>query len=428
MEELIEKPPCFDDIYSAEIIQLKKKVLALESKYKKKYNVSRMLHSFNKLVLNSLLVLVPVITIYFMFVKNYVFSQAILIFIGIAYPLLLIIIKKYLEEFSMRFESKNSNLITDLRSAKYQLDVLQIRKKAALDKFAKQRNEYWNANGEKIELLWYEKLSQLDEIKSSYLFRKPIRIKNEEQWRNWEKYNRIIESIDFKETKYYRFNNELIGALRDHFSYRLDRRINIEDNERGDLKTEQLQNDHKPESPNENAIVKVRKPANKSLENQQIDIIVRDLNDFLDGVLSKGIQTDPPDYTKKTKIGLMGEEFVLKEEQKKLKKIGFNENNYPIHVSKVHGDQFGFDILSLDDKLQPLMIEVKTTVNDSESSFFLTKNEKGKFYQYSDNYVIARVSSFDVKKKEGKCSYIGLRELENSYEMQEEVFKVYLNS
>lgn len=97
-------------------------------------------------------------------------------------------------------------------------------------------------------------------------------------------------------------------------------------------------------------------------------------------------------------IGLEGELFVLKHEISKLNLLGITQSGYPKHVA-LESSHHGFDILSLDDKSQEILIEVKTTTrkreDDNSKRFFISSNE---FYVYSKNktkYKLYRV--YDIE-------------------------------
>jgi hypothetical protein len=126
-------------------------------------------------------------------------------------------------------------------------------------------------------------------------------------------------------------------------------------------------------------------------------------------------------------LGLFGEEFVFKEERKKL----LNSSNPKLaesvkHVSKEIGDGFGYDIESYDENGNKIYIEVKTTKLDADSDFFLTENEFIKLKE-SSNYYIYRVFNFNIDNKTGLYFKInGIKDFERYYIKRPISFRVSL--
>lgn len=98
-------------------------------------------------------------------------------------------------------------------------------------------------------------------------------------------------------------------------------------------------------------------------------------------------------------IGLLGELFALEWEKnrldKGLKKFAGNVS----HVSQ-NNDSVGYDILSFCEDGSPKYIEVKTTTDNYNSSFYLTETEIMAMKKL-DNYFIYRIYNFNVETKRG---------------------------
>jgi len=98
-----------------------------------------------------------------------------------------------------------------------------------------------------------------------------------------------------------------------------------------------------------------------------------------------------------TKLGLLGEKFVLSYEKLYLKNLGLSSFIHKIdHVSKTVGDSAGFDILSFDENGKEKFIEVKTTQMGKEVPFYFTRNELSFSRKNSKNYRLYRI--FDFKR------------------------------
>ena len=114
------------------------------------------------------------------------------------------------------------------------------------------------------------------------------------------------------------------------------------------------------------------------------------------------------DYIEQNKInkeiGDAGEEFVYEYEKECVKKYNLSDSKQVKWVSKEEGDGLGYDILSFDSKGEEIYIEVKTTVGNEKSSFYITSNELLKSEQEKERYVLYRVYNFDIKKKLGNIA------------------------
>ncbi len=99
-----------------------------------------------------------------------------------------------------------------------------------------------------------------------------------------------------------------------------------------------------------------------------------------------------------TKLGLLGEEFILKFEKQKLISLGRKELIKKVeHISQTVGDSAGFDILSFDKEGKEKHIEVKTTQMGKNAPFYFTKHELLFSENNSSSYSLYRL--FDFRKK-----------------------------
>ncbi|HEX6982892.1 MAG TPA: DUF3883 domain-containing protein [Balneolaceae bacterium] len=101
-----------------------------------------------------------------------------------------------------------------------------------------------------------------------------------------------------------------------------------------------------------------------------------------------------------TRLGLLGEKFIISYEKERLTKLGLKSLANSIeHVSQTQGDSAGFDILSFDKNKKERFIEVKTTQMGKEAPFYFTRNELGFSKKQKNQYSLYRVFEF---KKEPK--------------------------
>ena len=109
-----------------------------------------------------------------------------------------------------------------------------------------------------------------------------------------------------------------------------------------------------------------------------------------------------PDYARKDSqnraLGLEGEELVIKYEQKYLNDMNRADlAEKIIHVSKVEGDEAGYDLRSYDKNGEVKYIEVKTTRGNINTDFYMSPREIA-FSQINEkNYYLYRV--YDLKKQ-----------------------------
>lgn len=133
------------------------------------------------------------------------------------------------------------------------------------------------------------------------------------------------------------------------------------------------------------------------------------------------------DYLKleelKQKIGNIGEEYVFIYEKQRLKKSG---SKYAELVDRTPAKdpKNGFDILSFTENGTPIYIEVKSTIGDANTPFYITKNEKETANRIRNNggiYQIHRVYNVGNKISSFIC------ENDNKFIYEEELWRVSLN-
>lgn len=101
-------------------------------------------------------------------------------------------------------------------------------------------------------------------------------------------------------------------------------------------------------------------------------------------------------------VGQKGEELIFKLEKEKLLK-GVKNGIIPglegyLKWVSLDDDSKGYDILSFDlDTLEPLFIEVKTTMDNRFTPFYMTANEVQFSKVHANNYRLYRI--FDLKKE-----------------------------
>ncbi len=99
-------------------------------------------------------------------------------------------------------------------------------------------------------------------------------------------------------------------------------------------------------------------------------------------------------------LGLAGEEFVLRFERERLRRIGKRNLADRIeHVARTTGDYLGFDILSFETNGTERLIEVKTTRYAALTRFFASANEVDVSRARKDEYHLYRLFNFDKKPK-----------------------------
>ena len=102
------------------------------------------------------------------------------------------------------------------------------------------------------------------------------------------------------------------------------------------------------------------------------------------------------------KLGDAGEKLVLNYEIAKLKELGRTDLADKVkHTSKIEGDGTGYDVKSYDKDGGELYIEVKTTMGNERTPFFISVNE-AKFSELNkDKFILYRVYNFDLEANSG---------------------------
>lgn len=107
---------------------------------------------------------------------------------------------------------------------------------------------------------------------------------------------------------------------------------------------------------------------------------------------------------KRKEIGDLGEQFIYDQECEKVKQYKLPKSKQVEWVARDKGDGLGFDILSYDEKGNEIYIEVKTTLGEENTSFFISANELEKSKLNAEKYYLYRVYEFDKKNVKGKYS------------------------
>ncbi len=104
---------------------------------------------------------------------------------------------------------------------------------------------------------------------------------------------------------------------------------------------------------------------------------------------------------KNIELGLQGELFVIEYEKNNLTNLRRKDLADRVeHTSKDDGNQFGYDVVSFDELGNKKFIEVKTSQQGINSTFYLTNNELSILSQ-GENHFIYRVYDFNLEKKTG---------------------------
>jgi hypothetical protein len=94
-------------------------------------------------------------------------------------------------------------------------------------------------------------------------------------------------------------------------------------------------------------------------------------------------------------LGKLGEKRVFGSEQSYLRSIGRDDLARKVKwVSEEEGDGAGYDILSFDERGKERFLEVKTTIGQSTTPFFLSRNEKMLSEERPDAFRIFRLYDF----------------------------------
>ena len=99
------------------------------------------------------------------------------------------------------------------------------------------------------------------------------------------------------------------------------------------------------------------------------------------------------------RIGDLGEDWVLKYEEKKLERAGKQKWIKKIkYTAKEKGDGEGYDIESCDGKGKTIYIEVKTTKGPMNTTFYVTRTELERRKQEGNNYFLYRLYNYNEKE------------------------------
>jgi hypothetical protein len=105
---------------------------------------------------------------------------------------------------------------------------------------------------------------------------------------------------------------------------------------------------------------------------------------------------------KNAKLGLAGENLVLKHERLRLEGSGRSDlAQLVVHVAVVEGDSAGYDIRSFNLDGTQRHIEVKTTSGPASNAFFISSNEITFGARHPDSYVLIRVSGYSYETDSG---------------------------
>lgn len=94
-------------------------------------------------------------------------------------------------------------------------------------------------------------------------------------------------------------------------------------------------------------------------------------------------------------LGRRGEELILKVERTALRSAGREDLARRIRwVSEEDGDGAGYDILSFDPRGRERLIEVKTTIGDRITPFYVSENERSLAEEGTDAFRLVRLYDF----------------------------------
>lgn len=160
---------------------------------------------------------------------------------------------------------------------------------------------------------------------------------------------------------------------------------------------------------------------------------ILEIDDDYDGVSSYK-QKEPrfipvkKDYIKinknKSGLGEAAELYVLNYEKQRLKEKALMKK--PVHISKIHGDGAGYDILSYNGAEEEIYIEVKGTLGNKKTPFIITYNElefAKKCIKENKNFKIYRVYDMDTKKP--RCYIVDAKELNNHFDFIPTQYNVF---
>lgn len=120
-------------------------------------------------------------------------------------------------------------------------------------------------------------------------------------------------------------------------------------------------------------------------------------------------------------IGRAGEFIVLEEEKQKLERLGIKKEVE--HVARTTNDTAGYDIKSYDENGNEMYIEVKTTKENENQPFFVTKKEVQFSRDNKDNYYLYRLYNLKPKEKKAEC-YRTQGDITKIFDLEPEIYKV----
>jgi uncharacterized protein DUF3883 len=107
------------------------------------------------------------------------------------------------------------------------------------------------------------------------------------------------------------------------------------------------------------------------------------------------------------RIGDLGELWVYEQEKMKLIENNLHSLAEKVkHVSNDNGDGTGYDIESYDLNRNKIFIEVKTTKNKFNSTFYVSRNELERSRKEQDRYFLYRVYNFNDETNNADCKII----------------------
>lgn len=115
-----------------------------------------------------------------------------------------------------------------------------------------------------------------------------------------------------------------------------------------------------------------------SLEKEiEVNIGILENFDYQSSNVVSGKKDYLSEYIDKAKIGLYGEQLVLRYEKEQLENLGKKELSKKVIQVSLNNDSLGYDILSYDEDGNEKFIEVKTTRGNNKY-FYITENELNK--------------------------------------------------
>jgi hypothetical protein len=107
------------------------------------------------------------------------------------------------------------------------------------------------------------------------------------------------------------------------------------------------------------------------------------------------------------RIGDLGEIWVYEQEKIKLHNAGLTNLAEKVkHISNDNGDGTGYDIESYDTKGNKIFIEVKTTKDNFNATFYVSRNELERSKKEQNNYYLYRVYKLDEDNNTAECKII----------------------